>query len=78
MLHDGGPKVKFQKVLGFYDVSRLFIRIRNYCTTARHNYSIDADGGACRSVRVSWKSDGCASVCLSWSKKCVVVPAVGS
>lgn len=39
----GDPKVKFQKVLGFYDVSRLFIRIRNYCTAAGHNYSISAD-----------------------------------
>lgn len=39
----GVPKVKFQKVLGFYDVSRLFIRIHNYCTTAGHNYSISAD-----------------------------------
>lgn len=39
----GEPKVKFQKVLGFYDVSRLFIRVRNYCTTAGHNYSINAD-----------------------------------
>ena len=35
--------MKFQKVLGFYDVSRLFIRIRNYCTTAGHNYRISAD-----------------------------------
>lgn len=35
--------MKYQRVLGFYDVSRLFIRIRNYCTTAGHNYSTSAD-----------------------------------
>lgn len=58
--------MKFQKVLGFYDVSRLFIRTRNYCTTAGHNYSISADVVP---HAFSWKSEGCVSVCLPRSKK---------
>jgi len=73
----GEPKVKFQKVLGFYDVSRLFIRIRNCCTTVGHNYRISADVVhvvecvcVCVCVRAfSWKSKGCVSVCLSRSKE---------
>lgn len=40
----GGTQSEVPEGIGFfYDVSRLFIRIRNYCTTAGHNYSISAE-----------------------------------
>lgn len=64
--------MKFQEVLGFYDVSRLFICVHNCCTAAGHNYGISADlvrVVLCVPFTFSWKKQGCVCVGLSRSKE---------